>query len=545
MPSTLISGFPSLSPTRETLRNRLGLRIISILVANSPKLEKPKPANLLPFALVSLLVLMVYWSTLTAEPFLYSDDYTWLSEPVPMVGMFVAIGRPLTGLFLAAGHELYAITGSLALLRLPGVVGLIALALLTLHWLLRHGVPKWHATSLAVLLTVLPSSLLSGVWFNTATSPWAACFAGLAAMSASQVCKWNWTSLANAICSCWLLQLALMTYQPAAMYFWVFAFIAVTANGIDMYRKCNAAKPMSALCAYYVIGLTGIAIYAFLYKRVMLPFYGLSADSRTEMLNSPLAKLNWFANEVFVNAANGWLVHPSRAVAAVVGGLLVIGFAIGLKRFWQSESDYRFGRTALFSLLMVGLFPLAYFPNLAVNENWASYRSMFAFAPLLLFAGYFALVVVLDGVQLPGRQTLLAGLMTMALCSGLYHGATTAGLYAHHRAEELKMITYSVQMAIINKQHHIHIIQPTWFQGPGGDLDLRYDEFGIASAYHPWAPPRMVNFALDMLGKNPKDYTVTFSPDPANVPAIDNLAVIDMRAMLPRVRLSLWRKQYQ
>lgn len=307
-------------------------------------------------------------------PYAFIDDYTHLGEwhglgGGDLWGFSVRAGRPIGGLLLIGAYSAAPDIDALRLMRLASLLGIAALGTLLYFALRRGGIGAWLSTGISVSIISLPSIQVWASWAVLFEAPVAAFLSGVAALRAASAFRLaSRRATRRRVEATALLLLALLTYQPAAMFFWVFLAIDTLRPSE---RLGSAARRIGA-----GVGV-GAAAMALSYVAVLLgkQFFGsLGQFDRSSLTLDIVEKLSWFADEPLVNALNLFDLTPTIRLAAAVAILSLLG--IGLLHREQGWEALGFVGIALL------LVPLAYLPNLAVEENWASYRSLGALSSL-------------------------------------------------------------------------------------------------------------------------------------------------------------------
>jgi hypothetical protein len=259
-------------------------------------------------------------------------------------------------------------------------------------------------------------------------------------------------------------------YQPAAMFFWVFAAVTLTAD----------AGSFSDRLRFFFLSLLvcGLALAAdfgtfFLAKQ----YYGAAAllSGRSHLTDDPVGKLRWFINGPLVDAFNFFRLVPSRSLAlksAILIGLgLVLNFSGTLKR-----------RIVLLTC-MAALVPLSYLPNLLVAENFASYRSEIALLALTTLFLLVALRGVLPKISCRGRVFTVAA-SGLAVAFSLTAYCNLLNFFAVPQALELTLLRQ--QCAGMFGRHQVW--HPFMFTREETLAPfVRYDEFGMPSSAQTFA----------------------------------------------------------
>ncbi len=138
---------------------------------------------------------------------------------------------------------------NLRFVRILSVLGIVALALL-LYWaLVRSKIARLPAALLALLVCTMPPFQLYAAWATTFAIPWAALLAGCAsllAVAGTDAPRQHYDRLVWATA---LLVAAFLTYQPAAMFFWVLLAVALAGTVADSDRAWRLARTHFAVAA--------------------------------------------------------------------------------------------------------------------------------------------------------------------------------------------------------------------------------------------------------------------------------------------------------
>jgi hypothetical protein len=347
-----------------------------------------------------VLTVLTMFLPVVIVPYAYADDYPILrmavsGEPDAFFGKnvldaYAVGGRPFAGLLYTWLFSAAGTIENLRFVRLFALLTIVALALL-LHWaLVRAGIRRTPAALIAVLVCSLPTFQVQASWAVVSLSPLAAVLAGGASVLAvaaidgpRQLATDRWMGATA------MLLAALLIYQPAAMFFWVFLAVAVVGARDDSGRALRQTRAH--------LGMGGLALaLAFLVTKLAVHSVGGGAgtDARSTLTHDVPGKARWFFEQPLYRSLDLFDLTPSRRLAAAValvtaGGILV----------WLLQ---RSSRPVAYLGIAVILVPLSYLPNLVVTENAASFRSLVALSSLI--ALYFCLGVV--GLWLTFRDWL-------------------------------------------------------------------------------------------------------------------------------------------
>ena len=150
---------------------------------------------------------------------------------------------------------------NLRFVRILTAAGIVALALL-LYWrLLRSRVGSLPAALIALLACTLPAFQLHTAFTINFPMPWAAVLAGcaslltVAALDGSRPLK-----LDRLVAPTVLLVVAVLTYQPTAMFFWVFLAVALAGSVGDSGRAVRLVR------THFAVGAVAFALAYLGYK---------------------------------------------------------------------------------------------------------------------------------------------------------------------------------------------------------------------------------------------------------------------------------------
>jgi hypothetical protein len=473
-------------------------------------------------------------------PYAFEDDYWILGATHGLGGANVwkstsADGRPILGLLLTGVFSLVSDIDSLRLVRLISVVGIGLLGVALYAALRKAGTGRWLATAIALSLVVLPSFQVYVSWAVLFAAPYAGVLAGLAWVCSSSTSGVDRRGfVVRVVLAAALLFIALLTYQPAAMLFWVFAAIDLLSPNA---RLSESAKKF--VVGLVIAGAALVAAYAVV--KVGAQHYGAPGGGRTALTHDLLGKLRWFWDQPLLNALNPFDLVPSWTIAGVTIGVATVGIVLlHARRRWAALG---------FLGIAVVLVPLSYLPNLVVVEDWASYRSIGALSALLMLYGWFGLWGIARVVtaghdksrsRLPARS--VAGAVAAALViTGLVLAArNVTTLFAKPESLEHQMLRSALASHDVARVRRVVFIKPNWSQGAAPLV--RYDEFGLPSAFAPWVPDPAVKLVLREQGgtQNPAVEVLAWD-QAARVPRGSRVTVVDMRKLRQhRVGWNFW-----
>lgn len=473
-------------------------------------------------------------------PYAFADDYSllWMAasrEPSPQFGknLFEATattGRPLMGVLDQIFFSAAGTIENLRFVRLVAVIGIVALALL-LHWaLVRAEIGSAPAALTAVLMCSMPAFQIYGAWATLFAQPFAALLAGgaslltVAAIDAPRgLVGDRWIGAVA------LLLAALLIYQPAAMFFWVFLAVALVG------ARDSPTRTMRVTRVHF--GVAGIALALwYLTLRLSVHFIGEDAigAARSTLTHDVVGKARMFIEQPLYRSLNLFDLTPSLWLAALVAMVTVGGIVLWLLR--------RASRPLLYVGVALILVPLSYLPNLVAQDMWPPFRTQLAISSLIaLYAclGALGLWAIFRDLLRPrvSGQTLKAAEHVILATAVAFVGAS-----AYLAARNITMLIVEPQMTelrLLRSQvaalpagvPRVAFVLTDWY---GGMTELVvYDEFGLASSVRPWATEPAVNLILREEGRLtpgvPRPIVDVYSPGTTQFPSGE--PVLDLRGL--------------
>ena len=537
------------------------------------------PASSLLMGGFFLAVFLVCFASVLASDYGYREDYTQLAdEPQAHVERMASFGRPINAVLWRLSLQAVRDVERLRYLRLASVLGIALLAWCVFQALAYAGWSRFPSACVAVIAcTALPFQVYAA-WATCAAFP----LAGLAAGLAFVLCERGFEaprdrrSRALAAAGAVLALLAaLAVYQPAAMFFWVFAAAVLLKPDTaprDMLRRLGwyCAIALAAM-------LAGFAMY-----RLGLFLFLVPGDQvRTGLVQDLPAKAAWFLSIYLPNAVNFVLPSPSHLLAPEAGGELsvdlyrglsdalhrlnpsllppleqagdnfsvstllsaagslsfihklldaIIAWGVlaiiggGLWRYFRGARGERLRKCAIAGSLLL----LSSLPSLAVEENSSGYRAMPALASLVVLFAYLAFRGYAGRAAASVRAHAVLGVAAAACAvSAAWHVQTC--LVAPH-VRELALMRSALEGEDLSRTRGIRVIRPPpWQWNPPAPLLWR--EFGATSSASGPAPR---NMAVLLLRERAPEHAglpieVVDFDDPTALPPPPDVLVVDMR----------------
>jgi hypothetical protein len=476
-------------------------------------------------------------------PYAYSDDYpllwmavsgrpdAWFGKSI--VDVASAGGRPVGGVLLQLAFSAAGTIDNLRYVRLIGIVGVVALALL-LHWsLVRSRIKPVPAALIAVFVCSMPVFEVVTSWAVLFAAPYAALLAaGSSLLAVSALDSPRQVTIDRLVGATAMLVAGLLIYQPAAMFFWVFLAVALVGAAREQ------ARPLRLIRTHTVVAAIGL-VAAFIVGKLAAHVAHDTAPNtdRGSLTHDLVGKAGWFFAHPLYRSLSLFELRSTPWTATLAVALGAAGIVL-----WFVRGGARPVLSGLTALILV---PLSLLPNLAVAEN-NSYVFRTGIALTSLIALYVGLGVlglfrllrdrlghVVGGRTLAiGRRAALGVAVAAVAATAAVAARNVTTLVADPQNTELGIIRSDVA-ALPTGVQRVGFVQIAWAQGM---TNWYSDEIGLASSARPWTPQPVVSLILREEGRlAAAPPTVdTFSWDATSYPTGET--VIDVRPELQRHR---------
>ena len=420
-----------------------------------------------------LLFFVITYSAVIEAKYAFLDDYAYVFSAnhhklYGLTALLVSQGRPI---FAETIHIFTSVSqiGDLRWIRLLSLAGVVALCqLLIVHLRETTTLPLSACIATGILIGLMPSCQVYVSWATMVSFPWAALLAGLSFRALNNGSTSEWNSIAWSLA---LLICALAQYQPSAMMFFVFAGAAWVTT-----EKAPSIKAI--LRAAAVMG-TALAIdYAATKLLPIVIYHNYTPYSRTALVTNLCAKASWFLTEVLTDGLNFPFIQGSGIIA--IFAAVFIGSGLGIL-FWRDRSSW-----VTRSLLAIFLLPLAYLPNLIVQETWAGYRTQIALTSLLALYFVMALAAWLRLLRIDRLTPAFMFAVVLGCAWVARHNVETE--FTIPQVRELQLVS-----AYLRREDNLESAKQVYFvPAPWQDYLaplVRYDEFGVPSSEAAWTPP--------------------------------------------------------
>lgn len=486
-------------------------------------------------SLFLILFSSLYSSTLTTD-YAFLDDYQALVEGPQghPTRRSMREGRPLQAL----SRYLYLQTAKdiedLRRARFAGILGISLLAWSVFYLFVREGWNRFRSGCVGVLMcTTLPFQIYAA-WGSAANQPLAALASGGALLLSDQAFQAHrrCSKLLLAAGATLLLLAGLTSYQPAAMFFWVFAAVVLLKPQTplhDMLRRFGW---------YSVIALVGL-----LFGFVIYQLNSVSAPDlilRTGLVHHLPLKIAWFFIESLPNAllfsflsparwllseGNDPLSFSYRIVDICLAWIILLIIVRGLVLYFHGTRKDRLWKCGIALVLLL----FSYTPNLVVAENWATYRSLSSLTSLLVVLMCLALRGYVRRLRcrlFPGYLNLIGGCVAVvSAVSAAYHVHT---YFVVPQSQELAVMREELMRKPLSQVHGIYVISSK----KGHTLaPLQRYEFGLPSSSDTVTARSMALLLIREGGVEAARLPVTAvsAGAPLNPPPTD--LVVDMRTL--------------
>jgi hypothetical protein len=474
-----------------------------------------------------VIVFFVTYTPVLTTPYAFMDDYPLLFagvrpqswERAQERAMKIADGRPLIAFLIDGAYLSLSHIADLRYLRAVGVFGISLLAWSFCRLGVRAGWGYYPSFFLSIIICTLPSFQVYASWGVLAFAPFAALVAGTAFVLAEQGVDEQsvWLRRLYGIAAVMLFLVALLIYQPAAMFFCVFAAFALLkpdASPRFLLRRLwwHGLIMSVGLLMGFGVSKLGTALYE---KELLVP-------PRSRLTVDVWGKAFWFLSEPLPGALNLMNLFPRWWLSAS----MLIFIIIGVMLYFHGTTRERLWK----SLICFSLIPVSYLPNLMAAESWAAYRTQSALAALVAVSAFFALWGYGRTVAHPPPVFAVTGMLgVVALVSVLCAAHNVSTYFARPQLLELSWLRSQLVRGDLPHGGSIYVIGSRQ-----ADLlapSCRYDEFGCPSSVAAWVPKPAVYLLLREMKPEWADLPIeAVSPNGPFTPP-SNALVIDMRKM--------------
>ncbi len=477
----------------------------------------------------------LYSSVLTTD-YAFLDDYQALVEGPQghPTRRSMREGRPLQALGLYLYLQTAKEIEDLRCARFAGILGISLLAWSVFYLLVREGWKRFPSVCVGVFMcTTLPFQVYAA-WGTIANQPFAALASGGALLLSDRAFQAPRRHLkllltAGAIL---LLLLALTSFQPAAMFFWVFAAVVLLKPQTPLHDMLRRFGWYSMIASVGL--LLGFVIYQL--NSVLDPDLILRAGL---VHNLPL-KTAWFFIEALPNALLFSFLSPARWLLSEGNDPLTFSYRImdiclawiifliivrGLVLYFHGTRKDRLWKCGIALVLLL----FSYTPNLVVAENWATYRSLSSLTSVLVVLMCLALrgyVRCLRCRLFPGCLNMIGGCVTVG-------GAILAAYHVHTyfvvpQSQELAVMRDELMRKPLSQVDGIYVIGSK----KGNTLaPLQRYEFGLPSSSDTVTARDMALLLIREGGEEKARLPVTAGPADAPLNPSPTDLVVDMRTL--------------
>ena len=405
-------------------------------------------------------------------PFAFSDDYFFLSFsqhdrdfPLQYWAMFITAGRPIFTLFWWFYSLFVHKIADLVFLRLLGIGSLTLLALCLYKTMVAAGWRRSVAFLVPILICTIPAFQVYISWASISCTVILAAIAGTSVRIATEGYSERNKSKK---CLQWLaatmiLLIALAITQCNSMFYWVFV-------AIILFRPKDMNSDYDKRFLWYLTIFLCSCVFDFFIAEAGKVIYGTQsiAIERTHLTHHFWKKILWFVQEPLTYCLNFQQLMPSPRLAIWLAIIILIGLTFHLNR-----NPRKIG-------VALSLIPLTYVPNLAIAENWASYRTTAALSAILVLYAVFAMYGFYKAFLREKHYFVLPrvlAVLAVISCTVVFRNVFI--YFAFPQAIEMRLLRSTMHSELFHKK-----ILPLWAQLAFAPR-LRYDEFGCSSMSQP------------------------------------------------------------
>jgi hypothetical protein len=289
------------------------------------------------------------------------------------------------------------------------------------------------------------------------------------------------------------LMLALLTYQPAAMFYWVIVAVMLLLD-----RRREAGELWRQIVFFAGIGIAALGCYAFILMTVCRPYRRFLTDAYDPFMwtDNLGAKFSWFFHEALYNAINLWTIFPTTGFVKLSLLCFAAGGAAVLIKAVRDRNRLNWTHILGAAGALGAVFVLVDLPSLLNTQPMALYRTGLGLTTLFCLLWLWTLRGLLN--WLPQRAG--AVVMTVILCLVLSVNIHQSVKHIRYFRVLPSQIEWNYAVKVLSKNdlrqyEEILLIQPA-----GTKFD-RYDEFGVFTTFYKQDVLLFINAALKESGK--------------------------------------------
>ncbi len=462
--------------------------------ANSTPAPPPslRPDGLVALA-ITVITVLAYLPTLLGT-YGISDDYFDLvlstrdNHSLPNVA--IAGGRPISGLVQEFALSLATDVSSLRWLRLIGVLGVAATAVVGATIARTFGARRLSQVLVGLGIAAMPSSQVIASWAVLFPVSWGAALALAAGFSLTSLRtdtfrQREWWVAAGAVAAATAVGLA--NYQPSAMAFAPGFALALIDSSETLRRR--ARRAMAGVFGAAAGGVAYLVI-----SNLLVRWRGVTADVRSSLELPGSDKLHWFVTKVAPRSLDPLSFQPRTVVAICVLLLIIAGLA--------SLATTAIERVAVVALVIISLV-VSYLPTLMVQDRWPSARSRLSIDITVgLFAGVAALTVVARASRNRTAQSaILVAWGSVITAFVIFASWRVTIYYVEPQHTEYVTVSRAIRRLELQTNTAIVIVAADWRLPLARTSDL--DEFGFPSMATAWGPVALVQLEVMRAGGSP------------------------------------------
>jgi hypothetical protein len=434
------------------------------------------------FGFILSLIAITYWPTMTVN-YAFADDYYCLWNRLYQQNWIYAIvsegalqARPLNGILVAI-----IMTGCKSLSDYVSfhaftILEVAILAYLTFRLLIQSGWTKTQGFFLALSLCSLPPFQVVLCWAVTTFFVLSSILSLLAVeFVVSSEPTFSKQSAKKTILAFTLLLLAIIIYQPWAMFYWVGVAICLTNYSLtDKQRYSYLAKFAAIFFATALVDFLILKIATTCFKHIPV------SPERTHLTGHILQKINWFFTGPLVDALNFNHLMVSTEMAIFWGLFIIFGLVIYFNSKTKRQSFLKLSIALAFILL-------SYLPNLAISESYYTYRTELGLSTLILFYAYLSARAILRKWEEKSKYVPTIILTAIIIVTSIYNLISAhnhvVDFFVKPQMYELQLLKAQLR-GECGKEKQLH---PVYFERKDTIAPFnRHDEFGMPSFACPW-----------------------------------------------------------
>ena len=436
--------------------------------------------------IIPVLFFLIYFQVFFAN-YVYTDEanQVWHNNDGLNYTMFTVQGRWLTGLL---SNKLFAWVSTIANIKYVRIFSFAGWILVVILW--QFIFSKWvNALHIDKRLALLMNFYIVCCIPVSISIGWASCMqlfpaVGAGLLSGHLLFKSLFKKEGDisipfftSICSLILGIISLFFYQSAFGVFLLPFFI--------YYLKKQPARPGKTIIVAVLFYLFVYVVYYFLFN-YCLKLSGMQPVNRAGISTDVIGKLSFLFSDPLPSAFSANILYTARSIfSQILAPLMMAGWAISVFIRYKKTGIVN---ALLHIVIVLSFLVLIYLPSMVVLENFASYRTLFAFNLAVFYLVTDQVLFFLK--KQAGRKIFIYTTCIFLLATGFYNFNYQ---FVNPAKAERKAFISFMNKNVKTDLETVYFIRSDKFLFNSFFYTLPYkDEFGLPSTNKDWVPESLV-----------------------------------------------------